>query len=457
MKKISYAGILLLLILILVACSGAEDSSRDEQALSQDTYLTEEPVTELDQETGEVGEEGEKEDIPDFSLVDLEGLPEGQLIAEEAGGEASLSGKIYYSPFTGEPVDDYYLRKALMVIIENSPYSRPQSGLEEASIVYEFLVEGGITRFLALYWDKIPEKIGPVRSARPYFIEIAREYDALLLHAGASPEGFAILAEGQVAHLDQIYNGQYYWRSSDRRAPHNLYTGSKRIERYLDQMIGQEYSERFDFQPVSFIKPTDEKADFIRIPYWGGTYIIYRYNKEENLYYRYYGFMETPHLLDNNKQITANNIIIQYTNTRAVDAEGRLEIELEGSGAALMFKDGVVIEGFWIKDTDSFTHFYNMQSEKLTFNPGQTWIQVVPDTIKVEYQDSSKLVESEEKTGELEEEKQEEITGENTEDNTEENIENIEAETRAEIREENTGEKIDEADSALSENETGLD
>ena len=231
-----------------------------------------------------------------------------------------------------------------MVIIENSPYSRPQSGLEEASIVYEFLVEGGITRFLALYWDKIPEKIGPVRSARPYFIEIAREYDALLLHAGASPEGFAILAEGQVAHLDQIYNGQYYWRSSDRRAPHNLYTGSKRIERYLDQMIGQEYSERFDFQPVSFIKPTDEKADFIRIPYWGGTYIIYRYNKEENLYYRYYGFMETPHLLDNNKQITANNIIIQYTNTRAVDAEGRLEIELEGSGAALMFKDGVVIE-----------------------------------------------------------------------------------------------------------------
>lgn len=395
MKKTCYTGMLLLLIVILVACSGAENGSRDEQVISGEGYPVEELVPELQevQETDDLNDESEKGNQSEQSLPDEEALP-----ADKLSTGTPVVEKIFYSPFTGEPVEDFYIRKALMVIVENSPQARPQSGLDEASIIYEFLVEGGITRFLALYWDKIPEKIGPVRSARPYFIETAREYDALLLHAGASPEGFAMLAEGQLAHLDQIYNGQYYWRSSDRRAPHNLYTGSKRIERYLDQSIGQEYSARFDFQLVSFIKPDDKRADFIKIPYWGGTTVFYRYNKEENLYYRYYGFMETPHFLDNNKQLTAKNIIIQYTETRLLDEVGRLEIELEGSGKALMFKDGIVIEGFWKKDGDSFTQFYNQQGEKLTFNPGQTWIHIVPSSIEVLYQDTSAIIEAEEDT-----------------------------------------------------------
>lgn len=393
MKKTCYAGILLLLIIMLVACSGVEDSSRDEQVISEEGYLVEEPISELEEEPIELEpeDESEKKDQPEPASPDLEPLP-----ADEADVGIPAIGQIYYSPFTGEPVDEFYIRKALMVIIENSPQARPQSGLEEASIIYEFLVEGGITRFLALYWDRIPDKIGPVRSARPYLIETASEYDALLLHAGASPEGFAMLARGQLAHLDQIFNGQYYWRSSDRRAPHNLYTGSKRIERYLDQLIGQEYNDRFDFQRVSFVRPDDKKADFIKIPYWGGTTVLYRYNREENLYYRYYGFMETPHFLDNNIQLTAKNIIIQYVGTRVLDEEGRLEMELGGSGKVLFFKDGIVVEGYWKKDGDSFTQYYNQQGEKLTFNPGQTWIHIVPSSIEVLYQDSSEAMETEE-------------------------------------------------------------
>jgi len=295
---------------------------------------------------------------------------------------------IYYSPFTGQAVDERLLRKVLIVVIENSPAARPQSGLEEASIVYEVLVEGGITRFLALYWDNIPEKIGPIRSARPYMIDIAKGYNGLLLHAGASPEGFSMLAEGDIEHLDQIYRSRYYWRSNDRRAPHNLYTGSNRIKDYLNGLIGQEYQPRFSFSQVSFIKPQDQHADIIKIPYWGGTMVTYKYNSLENQYYRYSGAREIPHLLDNNKQITANNIVVQHTRTKQIDDVGRLSIELDNRGSAFVFTDGRVIEGFWEKKSDNLTKFYNNQGERIELNPGQTWIELVPDSIEIEFVDS---------------------------------------------------------------------
>lgn len=393
MKKIYFLAVFLIIIVVLLGGCNPDESSNNNEA----QIITEETgETDNDLETQDSVQEPVVDDLDELASLYNDtthnNLRNTQNLDDDNTMMASSkSNNFYYSPFTGQAVSEQLLRKALIVIIENSPAARPQSGLEEASIVYEVLVEGGITRFIALYWDSIPEKIGPIRSARPYIIDIAKEYNALLLHAGASPEGFAMLAEGDLEHLDQIYRSRYYWRSSDRRAPHNLYTGKNRIEEYLDRLIGQEYQQMFSFRQVSFIKPQDQLADVIKIPYWGGTVVTYRYNSQENQYYRYSGSMETPHLLDNNKQITANNIVVQHARTRQIDDVGRLSIELDNRGSSFVFTDGMVIEGFWEKDSDGHTKFYNNHGEKINLNSGQTWIELVPDTIEVEFTDSSIL------------------------------------------------------------------
>jgi len=391
MKKIYFMAVSLIIIMVLLAGCNTDQSSKnkDGQTINEEisTEITDDNLNNQDSEQEQVVENelpAFYNDTSDNSLSDTQKRDDALLVNSEVDN-------FYYSPFTGQAVDEQLLRKAMIVIIENSPAARPQSGLEEASIVYEVLVEGGITRFIALYWDNIPEKIGPIRSARPYMIDIAKEYNGLLLHAGASPEGFAMLAEGDLEHLDQIYRSRYYWRSSNRRAPHNLYTGKTRIEDYLDSLIGQEYQQKFSFRQVSFIKPQDQLADIIKIPYWGGTMVTYKYNNQENQYYRYSGSKETPHLLDNNKQISANNIVVQYARTRQIDDVGRLSIELDNRGSSFVFTDGLVIEGFWEKDSDGSTKFYNNQGERIKLNPGQTWIELVPDSIEIEFIDSRLL------------------------------------------------------------------
>ncbi|MFP4660713.1 MAG: DUF3048 domain-containing protein [Halanaerobiales bacterium] len=403
MKKNLLLALLLIMIMVLmIACSSEQSGNIDQgENTTEETGVSDKGDPEESEGNPTPGHSDELAGLFNDSEGDQqseessntdndqpeEGIEEGDT-TERVFNEGD---SIYYSPFTGTAVREMYLHKALLAVIENSSAARPQSGLDEASIVYEFLVEGGVTRFLALYWGDIPEKIGPIRSARPYLINVADEYNALLLHAGASPEGFSMLAEGNVEHLDQIYRSRYYWRGSDRKPPHNLYTGKRRIEEYLNTLIGQEYQQRFSFQRLSVIRPDDRGADIIRIPFWGGTTITYKYNASENQYYRYYGAIDIPHLLDNNKQITADNIIIQYTRTRQIDDIGRLEINLNGRGKAVVFSNGVVTEGFWEKDQEEITKFYNNLGERVKLNPGQTWIEIVPDSIQVEYIDESIL------------------------------------------------------------------
>lgn len=307
---------------------------------------------------------------------------------KETNLEQTAEGKEVLSPFDYLPIEEKVLHRAVMTSIENTPQARPQSGICEAPIVYEFLVEGGITRFLALYWSEIPDKIGPIRSVRPYMVKIADEYDALLLHAGASPEGFELLEKLDFTNLDQIYNGKYYWRSQDKPTPHNLYTGVYRISEYLEDMMGVEYSNRFNFEEVIIITSAKKKADIINIGYWGNYEVIYEYNPRENHYKRYIDNIDNPHNCANGDQITVKNIIVQFTETSIKDDVGRLNIELEGSNKALYFGNGYVSKGHWEKDDQGLTKFYDENNNLITINPGNTWIQIVPNGTNITYKES---------------------------------------------------------------------
>ena len=294
--------------------------------------------------------------------------------------------KYNFSPFSGRVIQEKFFQNAVMAVIENSKQARPQSGLNSAPIVYEYLVEGGITRFLALYWYEIPNKIGPIRSARPYLIKTSNSYKSILLHAGASPAGFNILQNNDIKHIDQIYNGNYFWRGSEKKIPHNLFTGYFKISDYLNNRTGQEYQSRFEFKDLSFINIEKIEAEKIKIDYWGNYEVNYEYDIKNNVYKRYLNDFETPHLNQNNEQITVKNILVKFVETKSKDDQGRLEMKINGTGKAYYFIDGEFIEGKWKKEEGEWTVFYNNENKEVKLNPGKTWIQVVPTSSEIKYE-----------------------------------------------------------------------
>jgi len=125
--------------------------------------------------------------------------------------------------------------RPVVVMIENHYDSRPVAGLEKASIIYETIIEGGITRFLAVFDGGVSAKrIGPVRSARPFFIDMAEEWDGVYFHAGGSPEALAELKFSDLDRVNEISaDGVFFWRDISKLPPHNLYTSSILMERAI--------------------------------------------------------------------------------------------------------------------------------------------------------------------------------------------------------------------------------
>ncbi|WP_418790682.1 DUF3048 domain-containing protein [Phosphitispora sp. TUW77] len=280
-------------------------------------------------------------------------------------------------------------RRPLAVMIENAPAARPQSGLDKADIIYEILAEGAITRFLAIFLHGDTAELGPVRSARPYYIERMFEYNAMYAYCGGSEEAKKMVRVQGVAALDEFGVGmQAFWRIKERQAPHNLYTDTEKLRK-----VGEKrgYKKTVEFPEFSFLGETEENpggisADKVIINYYKSFSVVrWDYDTGTGLYFRTNGGKAHKDAVTG-KQLTGANIIIQYTKTRTIDDEGRRDIEMVGSGRALLLTGGKVHTGKWSKkEMRSQTFFYDENGAEWKLNPGQTWIEVVPTTLKVEY------------------------------------------------------------------------
>jgi len=264
------------------------------------------------------------------------------------------------------------------VIIENHPEARPSVALAEANLVYEAEVEGGITRYMAIYADgRDIEAIGPIRSVRPYFIDWARELSAMTIHCGGSPEALAILARGEVLDLNEFYNGDFFWRDERILAPHNIFTSSKNLYQYLENKgITRSVLLSWQYKDDLVLEERPRSGE-INIGYKKPDYVVkWLYNPEDNKYSRY--LANEQHRDLSGKPITAKNIIIEYVEAEVIDDELRLKMNHIGSGEAIICLDGNCNKGKWKKLTSAArTRFYNEQSEEIKFNTGTTWIEVV--------------------------------------------------------------------------------
>lgn len=283
------------------------------------------------------------------------------------------------NPLTGLEMDlEYENRRPIAVMIENEYYARPQSGLDKADVVYEIPAEGGITRFLAIYLDKQCKEIGPVRSARPYFIDLAMEYDSIYLHYGASPQGYIDIKNLNIDDIDGIYDNVTFWRDKTRKKPHNAYTSTDKI---LAKAEEKGYLKPVSLEMRSFNDDNfayDEPLEEFKITYTNKYNVSYKYDKDKKLYARFLN--GEPHKdRITGETLEAKNVIVQFTNAKVIDDVGRLEIKTVGSGKGYYIANGHISEVSWEKNSRSEkTEFRTLDGETLSFSPGNTWILFVP-------------------------------------------------------------------------------
>lgn len=273
------------------------------------------------------------------------------------------------------------------VMIDNHPDARPQSALSAADLVYEIEAEGGITRYLAIYADIGDlDEIGPIRSARPYFIDIATEVKALYVHVGGSPDALAILTKNKLPDLNEFYNGKYFWRDSNREAPHNTYTSSVNLEKYL-QSQETEDGKYLSWKYKDDLKEEDRPdVGGIKIKYKLSMDVSWQYDKNNNYYLRYLN--SRIHSDRDGKSIVAKNIIVQVIPAEEIDSKLRLKMNIMGNGKAVICLDGDCRDAYWRKKTStSRTRFYydKEYENEVELNGGTTWVEIVRPEIGVEY------------------------------------------------------------------------
>lgn len=291
-------------------------------------------------------------------------------------------------PLTGLQVEKANLaRKPLAIMVENSPQARPQSGLDKADLIYEALAEGGITRFMAIFAGGDTGEIGPVRSARPYFIDRSEEYDAVYVHAGGSPEALAQIKTQHIADLNQFGNNFPFWRSKNRKAPHNLYGSTLKI-RQVAAKKWPDYSKElpgFSFLEPGSRNPEGVPANSLTIHFGpSASKVKWTYNGTDHKYYRFNGGSAHKDAVTG-QQLAAANIIVQYTSSKVIDGEGRRRVDMVGRGSGALFTGGQRYEIKWIKDgRHDFTRFSLAGGGEIRLTPGQTWVEVVPKGTSVQ-------------------------------------------------------------------------
>lgn len=290
-------------------------------------------------------------------------------------------------PLDGSGLQELPQGRPLAVMIGNNPQARPQEGLAKADLIYEFPAEGGITRFMAVYYHQEAEMIGPVRSARPYFMDQALGWDAVFVHVGQSPQSVAYYKANKVDHLDEFSKAKAFWRDKSRKAPDNLYTSTALLKEMLSELKWERTVKLEGFRFAE--KPLSGKgaaALTIEINYpEKQNKAFFQYDAEKEVYLRFTGGKEHLDAVTG-AQLTAKNVIVQLVGAKIFDQEGRMEVSSLGSGKILLFTDGRVVEGTWSKkELRQPTEFLTAQGQPLELNAGQTWIQIVPENTKITY------------------------------------------------------------------------
>jgi hypothetical protein len=285
-------------------------------------------------------------------------------------------------------------RHTLAIVIENHPEARPQVGLDKASIVYEAISEGGITRFLALYGPYNADKIGPVRSARTYFIDWLSEFNAFFAHCGGNLDALDKVKADNILDLDQFALGDSaYWREprAGIASEHTLFTSTDKLYNAAKE---KNWPMTADFTPYKFLKTQTPgtTAGKVTIDFSSASYKVdWTFDSATGNYLR--NMAGAAHKdATSGEQLTAKTIIIQSVERRVATTainENGWAMTAIGTGKAIVISNGTKTDATWKKDSRTArTIFYDARNQEIQYLPGRFWIEITPpdifDKVKIE-------------------------------------------------------------------------
>jgi hypothetical protein len=300
-----------------------------------------------------------------------------------------------YNPLTGELIGDEITlnRRPLAVKISNAPpkWVRPQSGLIEADLIFEHVTEAGITRFTILIYGKSPPKVGPIRSARLIDLELPAMYDAALVYSGSSEGVREKLLESDFrSRILFAFESGYYRSGEAKPLEHTLYALPNELWETLEAKGLNQRPVFNTFTAFNSDPPANgQPATDVTIDYdW--TLINWVFDPESGRYQRWID--GEPHLDQNSgDQVNTANVIVVFADhvqdpdiceqlINGICTAYSVEINLLGSGPAIIFRDGMRYDGIWTRNNryDMLT-FYDNDGEPLPLQVGNSWIQIIPN------------------------------------------------------------------------------
>ena len=287
-------------------------------------------------------------------------------------------------------VDENSTSRPYAVMINNNHAAWPQCGVQDAYLVYEIIAEGGITRMMALYKDQDTAKIGSIRSARHYFLDYAKENDAIFVHWGGSPQAYNNL--GSIDSLDGIaLEGTVFFRDRtlNRDYEHTGFTSMENVKEYAEKN-GYTRDTKKDLllnYSVEEINMSElegaEEATSVDIKYSDYHTTSYEYDIDNKVYKRSMSGKANVDL-ETGEQYTAKNIIIYKVENYSLDSYGRQELENIGDGTGYLVTGGYVVPITWEKTSHSEQTVYKYTNgEEIVVNDGNTFIQICPINSKI--------------------------------------------------------------------------
>ncbi len=301
------------------------------------------------------------------------------------------------SPLSGLPMGKEWVnRRPVAIMLNNLKEALPQLGQSQADVIYEVPAEGGITRMLAVYQslDGVG-KSGSIRSARPYYLELALGHDAIYIHAGGSEDAYAKIRQWGVTALDGVNgpymsnseNGNLMWRDPERRKSYSLEhtvvtTGTSIIERLPTYGLRLEHEEDYRCQ-MNFVEDGTPaggaEAPRITVPVSHYKTGVFTYDPDSRLY-RVEEYGEPYVDGDSGEQVAVTNVIVLKTACRYTgDSLGHITVDLSSGGTGYFACGGKVIDLTWSKDfPDGQLQYYDLSGSPISFGVGRTYVVIVP-------------------------------------------------------------------------------
>lgn len=381
-----------LVILMIIALAATSCSPKAEEPdNNQEIENTEEAGGESEAENNDPEVGGEDTDNPDntYGDDDQDENQEDDSDADQEDEVVIIDG--VYSPLSGILFErEQTENRPVSVMLDNHPSARWQAGICKAEVVYECEVEYPYTRYMAVFMSEEPEHIGPVRSARPYYLRYALEYDSMYVHVGGSQEALGTIVDYNMADLDGLTSGEF-WRyyKTGKEIPNNMYTAMENIRsaqsylkyRQTGNFEGFKFNEEITGLDSQYADAVDCTA--LKITYNNSYAVDFEYSSDGD----YKRYVNGERQLDEyyEEKINASNIIIQKVNKEVVDNYGRIHLNTVSEGTGYFITDGKCIDITWEKDSyRSKTMYLDSRGNEITLNPGQTWIQVISQDSLVE-------------------------------------------------------------------------